>query len=119
MNVELRILQFNNVQPFVNVLGSRFDCESSAITIVYTSVLESQVNHRNAGVESFSSLYHDQLRDLHPEIFERRWLGTDERVVHMRCHTCFVRLMPMKSSSSSNNWPSDVSSEENNVNRHL
>ena len=25
----------------------------------------------------------------------------------------------MKSSTSSNNWPSDVSSEENNVNKHL
>ena len=49
---------------FVHVLDSRFHCESSAITIVYTSVLESQVSYRYAGVESFSYLDHDQLRDL-------------------------------------------------------
>ena len=52
----------------------------------------------NAGVESFSSLCHDQLRDLHPDFFERRWLGTDERVVHMRYHTCFERLMHKQTS---------------------
>ena len=55
-------------------------------------------NHRNAEVESFTSLDHDQLRDLHPVFFERRWLGTDERVVHMRYHTCFVRLMHKQTS---------------------
>ena len=69
------ILQLNNVQAFVNVFGSGFHCESSAVIIVYTSVLESQVNHRNAGVESFSLLNYDQLRDLHPEFFERRGLA--------------------------------------------
>ena len=50
------------------------------------------------GVQSFSSLDYNQLRDLHPEIFERRWFGTDERVVHMGHHTCFVRLMHSKTS---------------------
>ena len=39
----LCVLQLNNVQAFVHVFGSRFHCESSAITIVYTLVLESQV----------------------------------------------------------------------------
>ena len=38
----LRAAQLNNVQAFVNVLGSRFHGESSAVAIVYTSVLESQ-----------------------------------------------------------------------------
>ena len=32
-------------QAFVHVLGIRFHCESPAFTIVYTSVLESQVNY--------------------------------------------------------------------------
>ena len=32
---------------------------------------------------------------------------------------CISFPPPMKSSTSSNNWPSDVSSEENNVNKHL
>ena len=39
------ILQLNNVQAFVHVLGSRFHCESSAIAIVYTSVVEAQVSY--------------------------------------------------------------------------
>ena len=37
----LCVLQLNNVQAFVNVLGNRFHRESSAVAIVYTSVLES------------------------------------------------------------------------------
>ena len=41
----LCVLQLNSVQAFVNVLGSRFHCESSAVAIVYTSVLESQVSY--------------------------------------------------------------------------
>ena len=51
----LCILQLNNVQAFVHVLGGRFHCESSAVTIVYTSVLESQVSykcHRDGAHES-------------------------------------------------------------------
>ena len=40
----LCILQLDNVQAFVHVLGSRFHCESSAVTIVYTSVLESHLH---------------------------------------------------------------------------
>ena len=41
----LCILQLNNVQAFVHVLGSWFHCESSAVTIMYTSVLESKVSY--------------------------------------------------------------------------
>ena len=41
----LCVLQLNNVQAFVNVLDSRFHCESSAVAIVYTSVLESWVSY--------------------------------------------------------------------------
>ena len=41
----LCVLQLNNVQSFVNVLGSRFHCEFSVVAIVYTSVLESQVSY--------------------------------------------------------------------------
>ena len=64
------VLQLNNVQAFVNVLVSRFHCESSAVTIVYTSVLESQVSyschHDGAhnsdvlvhGSDTFSPRYH-------------------------------------------------------------
>ena len=89
----LCVLQLNNVQAFVHVLGRRFHCESSAFTIVYTSVLESRISYRNAGVESFTSLDHDQLRDVHPEFFKLCWLGTEERVIDMRYHTCFVRLV--------------------------
>ena len=94
----LRVLQLNNVHAFLHIFGSRFHCESSAIAIVYTSVLESQVSYKCARVQSFSSLDHDQLRDLRPEFFKCRWLGTDERVVHMRYHTCFVRLMHKQTS---------------------
>ena len=56
-----------------------FHCESSAVTIVYTSVLESQVSYRYSWVESFSSLDQDQFCDLRPEFFKRRWFGPDER----------------------------------------
>ena len=94
----LCMLQLNNVQAFVNVLGSRFHCESSAVTIVYTSVLESQVCYWYSWIESFSSLDHDQFRDLRQEFFKCRWLGTDERVVYMRYHTCFVRFMHKQTS---------------------
>ena len=48
-------MQLNNVQAFVHVLGSRFHCESSVVTIVYTSVFESQVSyscHRDGAHES-------------------------------------------------------------------
>ena len=94
----LCVLQLNNVQTFVNVLGSRFHCESSAVTIVYTSVLESQVNYGYSWIEFFSSLDHDQFRDLRPEFSKRGWLGTNERVVCMGYHTCFVRLMHKQTS---------------------
>ena len=43
-------------------------------------------------IEGFSSLDHHQFRDLCPEFFKCRWLGTNERVVNVRYHTCFVRL---------------------------
>ena len=94
----LCVLQLNNVQAFVNVLGSRFHCESSADIIVHTSVLESQVRYKYSWIESFSSLDHHQFRDLCPEFFKCRWFGTTERVVHMRYHTCFVRLMHKQTS---------------------
>ena len=48
----LFVLQLNNVQAFVNVL------ESSAVAIVYTSVLESQVSyscHQDCAHHSLSS----------------------------------------------------------------
>ena len=51
----LCVLQLNNVPTFVNVLGSRFHCESSAVTIVYTSALESQATcscHHDSAHES-------------------------------------------------------------------
>ena len=87
------VLQLNNVQAFVNVLVREFHCESSAVPIEYTSVLESQVSDKYAGVESFSSLDDHQFRDLRPEFFKCRWFGTNERVVNVGYHTCFVRLM--------------------------
>ena len=40
----LCVLQLNKVQAFVNVLGSRFHCESSAVAIVCTLALKSQVS---------------------------------------------------------------------------
>ena len=57
---------------------------TSAVTIVFTTVLESQVSYKYVRVESFTSLDHDQIRDLHPELFKRCWLGTNERVVYIR-----------------------------------
>ena len=72
----LCVPQLNNVQAFVHVLVGRLHCETSAFSFVYTLVLESQVHHRYAQVECFSSLDHDHLRDLHPEFLECRWLGT-------------------------------------------
>ena len=50
----LCVLQLNDVQACVHVLGGRFHCESSALTFVYTSVLKSQVKHRNAEGEGGS-----------------------------------------------------------------
>ena len=41
-------------RAFVQVLGSRFHCESSAVTILYDSVLESQVSY---------SCHHDGAQD--------------------------------------------------------
>ena len=94
----LCVLQLNSVEAFVHVLGSRFPCEPSAVTIVYTSAVESPVSYRYSWVESFSSLDHDQFCDLRPEFFKCRWLGTNERVVYMGYHTCFVRLMHKQTS---------------------
>ena len=77
----LCVLQLNNVQAFVNVLGSRFYCASYAVTIVYTSVLESQVIYRYLWIESFSSLDHHQFR-----------------IVYEGYHTCFIRFMHKQTS---------------------
>ena len=41
----LCVLQLNSVRAFVHVLGSRFHCESSPVTIVHSSVLESRVSY--------------------------------------------------------------------------
>ena len=94
----LCVLQLNNVQAFVNVLVSRFHFESSAVAIVYTSVLESQVSYKYAWIESFSSLDDHHFRDLCPEFIQCRWFGTNERIVCVGYHKCFVRFMHIQTS---------------------
>ena len=89
----LCVPQLNNVQALVQVLVRRLHCETSTSSFVHTLVLESQVRHRNMWVECFSSLDHNQPRDLCPEFLERRRFGTNERIVNMWHQSCFVRLV--------------------------
>ena len=80
------------------LLGIRFHCESSTVTIVYTSVLESQVVTGIRGLRASPFLITTNFVICVQIFFKCRWLGTNERVVYMGYHTCFVRLMHKQTS---------------------